>query len=117
MSLRLLKNTFHRMRDKADLVNRKNILDLVENDPSANFLDVGCHDGRWSLEVARKVGTGSVHGLDVTHESLEEAGREGVRVCLGNLNGSLPFADGIFDCVHSNQVINTFATRIVLFPK
>lgn len=105
----MLRSWFHRMRSRADRLNREQILELLEPHPTAALLDLGCDNGDWTLALGRRVGTTNLHGLDVIGERLEEAARSGVRIHLGDLNGTLPFEDASFDVVHANQVIEHLA--------
>ena len=41
------------------------ILSLLEEDPKAVLLDLGCGDGQFTKELASKVRTKKVHGVDL----------------------------------------------------
>lgn len=101
----MLKNTFHKMRQKAMFLNQRNILSLLEQDESARLLDLGCNDGEWTLELAGIIQTKDIDGLDIVEERLREAAEKGIKTHFGNLNEDLPFEDNSFDCIHANQVI------------
>lgn len=81
--------------------------------PGARVLDVGSGAGLDALVAARQVGSvGRVAGIDLTAEMVATA--RGFATRLGLVNAafqqagaeSLPFADGQFDLVLSNGVIN-----------
>jgi trans-aconitate 2-methyltransferase len=38
-----------------------------------NILDIGCGDGKLTLEIAKRLGTGSIHGIDVSPSMVEFA--------------------------------------------
>lgn len=57
--------------------------------PNVNCLDIGCHEGFFSLEIAKKVM--SVRGIDVRNESLEKA--ELVRKLRGVENTIFSYGD------------------------
>lgn len=85
--------------------NYDNILSLLEVDPCANFLDLGCDDGAWTLRCASKIGTCSINGVEVVDERANLARDKNVVVKSADLNSVLPYDDSSFDAVHSNQVI------------
>ncbi|NUN98155.1 MAG: methyltransferase domain-containing protein [Candidatus Omnitrophica bacterium] len=105
----MLRSWFHRMRSRADRLNREQILELLEPNSNAALLDLGCDNGDWTLALGKRIGTADLHGLDVVGERLEEAARRGIQTHQGDLNGILPFADSSFDGVHANQVIEHLA--------
>ena len=87
-------------------------------------LDVGCGAGTDSLVAAQMVGTdGSVIGIDMTVEMLakarqsrDELGLENVEFVEGEAE-SLPFADGSFDVVISNGVIDLVPDKEAVFSE
>jgi SAM-dependent methyltransferase len=70
------------------------------------MLDLGCSDGRWTLEVASHVGTADIHGVEMLEERAAEARGHGVDVVVADLSEPLDaYEDASFDVIHSNQVI------------
>ena len=70
------------------------------------MLDLGCSDGRWTIEVARHVGTTDIHGVEMLEERADEARERGVDVVVADLSAPLnAYEDASFDVIHSNQVI------------
>lgn len=76
-------------------------------------LDLGCGAGTDALVAAQMVGPeGEVIGLDMTPEMLRKAGRAAEEMGAANVTfvegeaEALPFADGSFDVVISNGVID-----------
>lgn len=84
--------------------NSKNILRCVERNSNGELLDLGCYDGLWTVQVAEKMQTKKISGLEIIEEKAQIAEKSGVKVTLGNLNDKLSF-DKTFDVIHSNQVI------------
>ena len=76
----------------------------TENLPTtARVLDLGCWDARNTFRyVPRQV---RVYGIEDSPAAAAGARRGGVRVVRADLNRPLPFRDGAFDVVTSNQVI------------
>src|SRR5262245_36172751 len=74
--------------------------------PQARMLDLGCGDGQWTLEIARRVGTTDIHGVEILERRAAEARKRGVAAVVADLSEPLyAFEDASFDVVHSNQVI------------
>lgn len=93
-------------------------------DPGEDVLDLGCGAGLDSLVAAQMVGPeGSVTGIDMTPEMLAKAragaealGLEHVRFVDGEAE-RLPFADGSFDVVISNGVIDLIPDKDAVFSQ
>lgn len=82
------------------------MLDLVEPNISARFLDCGCGGGGLTAAMARKIGTAHVEGIEMDLEDAESARTLGVNVHRGvDLNEPLPFEDGSFDVVLASNVL------------
>lgn len=75
-----------------------------------DLLDVGCGPGTITVDLAGRVGSGRVVGLDISAAPLGEARelavRAGVAVefAVGD-SYALEFPDGSFDVVHAHQVL------------
>lgn len=85
--------------------NLRNIMSFLEPEPSACFLDLGCDNGDLTLNLAEKVGTRCLYGVEIVPRRAEEARMKGIHVEESDLNSPLKFQDGFFDVVHANQVI------------
>jgi SAM-dependent methyltransferase len=86
--------------------NRRVILETMPAREGARMLDLGCSDGRWTLEVARHVGTTDIHGVEMLEERAAEARGHGVDVLVADLSEPLDaYEEASFDVIHSNQVI------------
>ncbi len=73
--------------------------------PDGRLLDLGCNDGAFTMALAARIGARDVHGVEFVAGLAEAAAERGVRVVSNDLNEPLPYEDGSFDVVHSNQVI------------
>jgi ubiquinone/menaquinone biosynthesis C-methylase UbiE len=80
------------------------ILDLLEPNPDAFLLDVGCDNGIWTACLSSKIGCHSIIGIDIVDQALLKA-KKRLQVIKSDIAEGFPFRDCIFDVVHSNQVI------------
>lgn len=87
-------------------------------------LDIGCGAGMDSLVAAQMVGPeGSVTGIDMTPEMLAKARRAAEELGARNVAyleceaERLPFADGSFDVVISNGVIDLIPDKDAIFAE
>lgn len=101
----MLKRIFKKMFSDAISLNKKNILDFLEENKDAKVLDLGCDDGLWTLELAKKIGSTNIYGVDVIDKRLEIAKKSGIVTKNSDLNSIFPFEDNFFDVIHTNQVI------------
>ena len=83
----------------------KTFLSLLERNPDATLLDLGCDTGEWTIKVAHQVGTKNIIGVDIVKDRLKCAFQKGVKIVEADLNKALPFKNNSFDCIISNQVI------------
>jgi SAM-dependent methyltransferase len=85
--------------------NRRNILSMLDKNPDAKVLDLGCDDGSWSIELGKEIGSNNIYGVEVVESRAKDAMDKGVVIKGFDLNGEFDFEDNFFDVVHSNQVI------------
>lgn len=87
-------------------LNLRNLEDELARVGGASMLDLGCDDGRRTLELARASGATELHGIEVVDAAAAQAEAAGVIVERHDLNRSpWPYPDDRFDIVVSNQVI------------
>lgn len=87
-----------------DYENRRHILALVESNPDAQLLDCGCGSGDFTRQVAEKIGTSHVSGIECISE-VELVSRGSIQIVHSDLNDHFPFDNESFDVVHANQII------------
>lgn len=90
------------------------LVDLLAPEPGDRVLDVGCGTGIVARTAARRIGEGVVVGIDPNAGMLETARRSStdLRPAIEWKAGEavdLPFPDGSFDVVLSQQAIQFFA--------
>jgi len=93
--------------DEAESAYHRKILDALDPDPPALLLDLGCDDGAWTEELARKLDllADQVHGIELVAERAALARDRGFEITVSDLDVRWPFDDDTFDVVHANQVI------------
>lgn len=89
----------------AEEINRGNFLYLLERNPSAKLLDLGCGRGEFTIKCAEKMGTKHVHGVDIDDESINKAESKGIKCIKADLNKKLLLASDCFDVIISSFVI------------
>jgi SAM-dependent methyltransferase len=85
--------------------NRRAVLRMLPKGHGGAMLDIGTHKGEFAARVAERVGASRVAGVDFIEEHVAAAKARGIEVVCANVDEGLPFADGEFDLVHANQVI------------
>jgi len=84
----------------------KSFLELLERNPKARVLDLGCGDGSFTLQIAHRIGSSDVTCVDINEMALKEARERGLKTLKHDLNTfPYPFSDQEFDVIVSNQVI------------
>src|SRR5438132_3560252 len=101
----MLRMAFLRQYQNADAMNRRNILELMQDRTYSTLCDLGCDDGEWTLQIARSTGARQSFGVEVEAKQARLASARGVLVAVSDLAASFPFADESFELVHANQVI------------
>lgn len=86
--------------------NDANIQKLLEINPSAKVLDVGCGDGQKTIKFIRKIKSKDITGMDGVAGRLKAAKKRGVnKAFLTDIEKEWPLKNSSFDVVISNQVI------------
>ena len=85
--------------------NRRAILQALPEGRGGAMLDLGTHDGAFTVRVAERLRAERVCGVEFIEAHADKARTLGIRVHVGDLDAGLPYPDESFDTVHSNQVI------------
>lgn len=82
---------FFSMANKHYQENQKKILDLLEEKSNGRLLDIGCNDGKFTIELAKKSKC-SPYGIEINETVALSAREKKVKVKLTNANDELPFS-------------------------
>jgi SAM-dependent methyltransferase len=85
--------------------NRRAILAALPPNRGGDLLDVGPHDGAFTVRVAERVGAQAKYGVELVGRHAERARARGIDVVNADIERGLPFEDGRFRTVTANQVI------------
>jgi len=101
----MIKEIFLKLFNGGSRLNEKNIIYLCNKyGKGTKWLDVGCDDGTWTLKITHNKNV-QLYGVEVVKHRARIASKKGIAVSIGSLEKKLPYQDGTFDLVHSNQVI------------
>ncbi|MEM2742254.1 MAG: methyltransferase domain-containing protein [Nitrososphaeria archaeon] len=91
------------------------ILTLLRGSKIERILDIGCGFGGLSAVIAKLLGAGEIHGVDIDENVFNEARAKGVICHLVDANSLLPFQDNYFDLITSFGVLEhlTFFDTII----
>ena len=100
----LLSRQFHKSYAESVEQCKKSVLDLTQKNKNAVILDCGCDDGSFTMEIAKRIGTKNVNGIEIS-EAAKKAKEKGIKTISADLNGKLPYKDNTFDVIIANQLI------------
>ena len=81
---------------------RRVLMELVEPNPEAAYLDLGCGDGKLATKVASHIGTKYIHGVDVNVPLVHA---KGIKFRKRDLDKGLSWYDNVFNVVTASQII------------
>jgi SAM-dependent methyltransferase len=85
--------------------NRRAILRMLPSGRGGSLLDLGTNTGDFTARVAEHLGATRVASVELIEDHAARARTQGIEVVTADLDEGLPFADGEFDTVHANQII------------
>ncbi len=105
----MLARAFAHSYHAAAMANREAVLARMPPVPGGTLLDVGCDDGRLTVEAGRRTGAARLIGIELAPAQAAAARERGVEAHEVDLGGRWPVADASVDALHSNQVIEHMA--------
>jgi SAM-dependent methyltransferase len=100
-----LKSYLVRVFRATEYENRRAILAALPRREGASLLDLGAGDGEFTAALAERIRPGRTAAVEFMPGPAEAARSRGIEVHEADLERPLPFDDGEFELVHSNQVI------------
>jgi SAM-dependent methyltransferase len=94
-----------RVFEATERANYRAFLDMLPAGGGGRLLDIGAHEGGFTVAIAERLGTGDVHAVELIPAHAEVARRLGFDVVETDADQGLPFGDESFDVVTANQVI------------
>jgi SAM-dependent methyltransferase len=91
--------------EKSEEDCRRIEVSLLEANPNAKLLDLGCADGKLTLNAAHKIGTSKIYGVEILDVDIGRAKANGINVTYGDLNEKLTFENELFDVIFASHVI------------
>jgi len=85
--------------------NKEKILEMVEKNPNAKILDLGCGSGEFTRALAKRICTDNIYGVEISESAIESAKKKGIKIIRSDLNNPLPLKDKMFNFICANQVI------------
>lgn len=101
MIIRQLRRIYQAYERENNLV----FLNLLEPDPSAKVLDLGCGDGNFTLQMGIRIGGRLLYGVEGKQKAVELCEELGIKAFRLDLNNIMPFENESFDVVCASQVI------------
>lgn len=101
----MVSKLLEKVWNEAYLKNTENIMSLLQRNPNAMVLDVGCGDGEKTMLFKDKICCQEIIGIDGVQGRLTIAKKRGVTIVYGNLEKRWQLPRRHFDVVISNQVI------------
>jgi len=107
----LAPKIFNDGHDKCDKLGKS----LISKKKINKFLDLGCGDGKFTMEFAKLVKPKEIYAIEFIDEFRSEAKKRGIKCVKCDLNGKFSFADESFDLILSSQNIeHLHNTRLYL---
>lgn len=101
----LVTNITNNLITQVSKAKREAIYKLLEFSPEAKLLDCGCSNGEVTLDLASKIGTKELYGIELLEDRVTLAGNKGIWAKKGNLNNHFPFNSNKFDVVFAGSII------------
>jgi len=97
-----------------DLIDTEKTFALMDVKPDSSFLDLACGTGKYSIEIANRIGeTGTVYAVDLWPEGIEALNQEisitsikSIKTIIADISKKLPFEENSIDSCLMATVIH-----------
>jgi len=93
------------LADKEYALCQQKFIEMLHGWKLRRYLDIGCHDGSFTLKCATAWEAERVCGIEIDTKIAEIARHKGVEVAVMDASDQFPYPDGSFDVVTANQVL------------
>ena len=101
----ILMTYFKYIGNELGTKRRNTVLSLLRPQPRASYLDCGCGDGKFTAELANKIDTRRIWGIEIIDSEIVKARKQGITVYKADLDRNFPLPSNSFDVVTAIQVI------------
>jgi SAM-dependent methyltransferase len=84
---------------------KENFIKRIEKVKNGILLDVGCGDGLFTKQIAKKANAKIIYGIEKDDKLAFKAKEKGIKVLKIDANKKFPLKSNFFDIVVSNQVL------------
>lgn len=101
----LINNFLKKIGDEAGNRRREQVLAVLPHRSKSAYLDCGCGDGEFTLQMANKIGTKNIYGIEIIDSEIKKAKKNGIKVNKVDLDSIFPYPDNKFSVITAIQVI------------
>lgn len=101
---KLLSNLIYKPYEESVRLCKESILNLTKKNHNAVILDCGCDDGSFTTQVAKRICTKHIYGVEISKASVKAKERD-IKTESSDLNNRFPYKDNTFDVIIANQLI------------
>lgn len=104
----IISRYLYRVFRKTERANKDAVLHLLRDEQigqPVKLLDCGCGDASFTAELARKISSAVVFGVEGQTKLTLQSREKGIQIVQADLNAHFPFVHDTFDIVHANQVV------------
>lgn len=111
-------------KSSIDLIDKEKTFSAIDVIPNSCFLDLACGVGRYSLEIAKKIGeNGTVfaidlwkEGVDVLNQEADSQGLKNIRAMVADISSKLPLEDNSIDACLMSTILHDLAKSDQISP-
>lgn len=93
------------LADREYALCQKKFTSFLDGHKYRRYLDIGCNEGRFTLECARAAGAEEVYGIEIDPDIAARARERGIDVRVLDAGNRYPFPDNCFELVTMNQLL------------